>query len=138
MATHKAARNKALSGADRLIRATYHGELWTTDAYFAIQGDMFSDYKLRKGQVIHEGEPLLDSIIDGHEYAPAESVEPNPENELDTLIVDGFEIQRRYAEAVTAYFPDAIPFVRTDGYKYAPVQYRSNDKIIGVVMPLKR
>ncbi len=141
MAT-KAIRNKALQSATRLVYATYKGEQWSTDTYFAIVGDIFADYKLRKDQFIHESQPELEPILDSYESEPAVSERPNPENELDTLIISGqngeWEIQRRYQDVIKAYYPDAEAYVASEGDRFKPVKYLSGDKVIGVVMPLKR
>lgn len=141
---YKQARNRAFSTAPRLYRATYHDEIWTTDTWAAIAGDRLEDYKLRQDQHIADGQPIMDSILDGVTDIAATIETRSDLDGIDVTKLSADEsspiytVQTKYINLIKAYYPEARPFVRKDGYRFAPVMYRMpTGTLVGCIMPLK-
>lgn len=145
--TYKTARNAALRNIDRLIRAEYHGELWSAPGgYFAINLDIYSDYKPKKYQDTRpngglESLPQLDKILDNDlEYALAE-FEKTDENSYVTLSSTAtnntYKVQKLFFDCIRAYYPNFLPYIATNGQYHSPVKIFNNGELVATISPIR-
>lgn len=137
---YKTIRNKILGSADKLIVATYYGKEWSTDGHFAIDKDLYSDYKFKKYQKIHDGIPKLDTVIDRDQDAEYQSSVISPSDTWHTNLVVGdysVKVNKIYLELFKSIYQNLdFKIVADDYYKYSPVKVFSDNKLVGVIMPL--
>jgi len=134
---YKTLRNRALKG-QRIITGDYYGDTWSCTDAFATEFDIFKDYKTNKYNQVMPGRPLLDKIIerDGH-YVDATALEVPETNTTELLNgVTKVLINTDYIRLMQALYPGAILAIDT-AYSYSPVRVVKNNKLVGVIMPLK-
>lgn len=139
---NKIIRDRAISSSPTVLTATYKGEDWYNDSFIATKYPILEGYRLRKHQVELSNKPEIDKIIDnGKTYSLAEFQEANKEEDGITYLWSTandikVKLATRYVELVRNIYPEAIPFITTDG-SLAPVKFYNGGEIVAVVMPIR-
>jgi hypothetical protein len=144
---NKTLRNKVLKDANRLIVANMNGENWACpDGHFAVAHNIYEGYRVKKDQTdwTDKQKPLLHEVLKSNsDYALAEFVEVSENDANHTFISstaspEAYMVNSDYWGLLKNIYPEALPFIATDGYKFAPVELQLNGVLVAVLMPLRK
>lgn len=138
----KSLRNKALRDIYSLYICDYKGEEWYTNTYVATKYPIFDGYKLKKSQTLKDylvEKPDLAKAVGDYEYNLAEFVTDEDGRKVISSTVNDmkYKLNTDYYNLVIDIYPEALPYVRTDG-KLAAVLFKDNGEDVAFIMPLHR
>lgn len=152
---NKTLRNKAIrqmgnNWGNRLIVADYKGKTWSSpNGYFAINIDIYSDYKTLKNDEHISTTCSLNTIIDDalenaiqlvtRSEAREEIFRLTPwsEGEVQSFqwLNDEFKVNKSIYDFILNVYPDAQIWVGGNSLK--PVVYKVDDEIVAIQMPVR-
>lgn len=133
---NKTIRNKALKVNEELYISNYLGDKWyTPDGHFSIKYNIYEGYKLKKHQQIPIITPRLEPHLNRYlinEYVVANNIE------IDEIVYinDIYAVSKKYYDLAVDIYPNATIKISTNN-KYSPVLFYDNNKLVGLIMPLK-
>ena len=141
----KSLRNKALREADRLITGTYNGEDWAVPGgWYATKYPIYEGYRVLKRQSVPDIKPDMSRIIDNlSKLETATEFERKNEDGFEAVYIrttnmfSGAKVNALYYDLLKDLHPDAEIRVSPEN-KFAPVAFYEDQKIVALLMPLKR
>lgn len=141
---YKTIRNQALRGATKLITGVEQdGTKWfTPDGYFATKFDIFSDYKVKKEQIIPEQNPKMEFILDN---LPSEYIKASNrglEDGTEFVRIQGGQywslINPLYLQLLQKIYPESELQIAKDERGLSPIKLVNNNELVALIMPVKR
>lgn len=136
---NKTIRNNALRDVSRLITGEYNGQDWyCPDGYFATTEPIYDGYKVKKSQTIPEQKPKMNTIFErlSTQYKTATDFQKAPP-EINTVQLSYGNI----GVLVNTAFFELFENLGADKFDIAdkldPVKVYKNNKLIGLIMPLR-
>ena len=136
---NKTIRNKALREVGRLITGEYNGQDWyCPDGYIATTEPIYKDYKLKKDQYYPKDKPQMSVIFErlSTQYKTATDFQKAPP-EINTVQLSYGNI----GVLVNTAFFELFENLGADKFDIAdkldPVKVYKNNKLIGLIMPLR-
>jgi hypothetical protein len=142
---NKTLRNKALACTSRLITGDMDGSDWACPDYFATAFPIYDGYKPRKYHTVPDMKPLLHKLMPECEYIPVDNItEKRNKEEMQQVVfssnkigIPSYTVQAIFYDLLINIYPNAVVKLPGDGNKYAPVKLFDDNKLVGLIMPLK-
>lgn len=148
--TTKQAIRKVLSNTDRFIVGDMDGQKWyCPDGYIATTTDIYSEYKPKKSQQFNydvrletarqaKMNGIFDKLADSY-YNPITNSVKITDSYYTTLsnLSMSVDVNSDYYEFMQVLYPNAR-FELDSKYWYSPVKVIENNKLVALIMPLKK
>lgn len=127
-----------VNGSGQMIYCDYKNQEWSTDSYFAIATKLDVTSKHTR---IADRKPDIDRIVecagDYKTATPVKTDDPVSEWDQAARYMIGSEIVNGKMVEAFLMLPD-VEFKYCDEYIYNPIKVYQNNKLIGLIMPLRK
>ena len=141
---YKTIRNNTLRGATKLITAVEEdGTKWfTPDGYFATKFDIFSDYKVKKEQIVPDQNPKMSFILDRLPSDYIKASNRGLEDGTEFVRIQGGQywslVNPLYLQLLQKLYPESELQIAKDERGLSPVKIVNNNELVALIMPVKR